>query len=312
MVKYKNFAYKTMICSIGIGMALSVVGVQNGVESLPSFVQSDIGKPVPLSISGNGGEQQTPQNSLEESRRLGEPIHESRRDRLNEPLAAETASSALDTATKNTPDDPQKRLQRQVEKAKKWVTDDLQAAQRWAEGIDDPDIRYHVIKTIALTMLETPEKAAEWVMEMFPGMQSRGRIFLEIMPVWRRKDLSGMSKWLAQLSDDPVQQGLITINGVIWAREDPLAALKWILQFPESKVRNQSLLPVLHKFASMEPERASIWALKHFPESETRYVALHQTTSIWQAYDKEFAIYWMEHNLSDLEQEEIEKITKEL
>ena len=181
-----------------------------------------------------------------------------------------------------------------------WAEKDLEKAQTWAHSIGHPFVRGQVLRTVGFVHMEKDvREAADWALETVFEMQPRIEILENAITVWSRRDREAATDWIENIDHPETQELLVGPHAAGWAQDDPLSAAAWVLQFPNSRMRNSNIIAVLSSFANSEPEEAMLWASSNLTDSQLRDAALQQVAGIWADYDPDGVRSWIKNSMDE-------------
>ncbi len=117
-----------------------------------------------------------------------------------------------------------------------------------------------------------PLAAAEWTKQL-TEKESRGVLQTAVTQVWTETDLSGALAWGRTLPDGDVSEHVLTQLGYEAARENPVEALQLAVELLPTAERDALILHGFRQWAAADAKAARAWLLQ-WPESELRQRAL--------------------------------------
>jgi len=146
------------------------------------------------------------------------------------------------------------RARRSAAEVRLWSKTDPIGAEQWADGIPSSFAydKSMALKEVAVNLKKGKPQAALGVLEKalqqalaLPEGPRRSKLLSELAAELAFLDREWTLRIIPQLSDRQVRDHLLTEIGTLWAREDPLQALKAAREIPEGSLR----VPIYQKAA---------------------------------------------------------------
>jgi len=201
-----------------------------------------------------------------------------------------------------------------------WAGQDLQAALRWAEGLDNPDTRRVAIRAALEWAANEDPKAA---LELYQRHQDDPSLAHAAARSFASDPQAGL-RWIATLPTQAARDN--AFNGFIqeWAQQDPKAAAQHVTTLPPGELRNAALNAVGLQLSQAQPEAVLEWVrslanpqervtvatqlawqlaqrdpeqgvalVESLPKGPARAQAMAQLAGNWAENDLDGAVAWM-------------------
>ncbi len=106
-----------------------------------------------------------------------------------------------------------------------------------------------------------PAVAALWAQALTNG-PFRTDAFEQVAIAWANSDLRAAAAWISSLPDDPARAVSARAFSYEAARDDPLDALRMVIDLPASRERDDAVTYAISQWASGDAASASSWALQ--------------------------------------------------
>ncbi len=188
---------------------------------------------------------------------------------------------------------------------REWAAANHDAAARWAEQLQEEEIRNMALVKVAVGWAhDDPDAAAKWA-EQFPA-SIRDLMLHSIAREWARTDPEAAARWVVDKLPTGMQALILRSVVAEWYEKDPQVAAQWAEQLPEGNVRNAALSAVASGKAPEDPEAVAQWAdeavaqwAEQLPKS-TRYETVNKAADKMGKKNPEAMLRWVELLPKDL------------
>ena len=180
---------------------------------------------------------------------------------------------------------------------REWAAANHDAAARWAEQLQEEEIRNMALVKVAVGWAhDDPDAAAKWA-EQFPA-SIRDLMLHSIAREWARTDPEAAARWVVDKLPTGMQALILRSVVAEWYEKDPQVAAQWAEQLPEGNVRNAALSAVASGKAPEDPEAVAQWA-EQLPKS-TRHETVMKAADKMGKKNPEAMLRWVELLPKDL------------
>ncbi|MBI5769593.1 MAG: hypothetical protein HZA93_17590 [Verrucomicrobia bacterium] len=179
-----------------------------------------------------------------------------------------------------------------------WGRLEPEAAVRWAQQLQDSDLKEKVLASLlAGWAQENPEAAANFVKKLAIGAGGRESAAISVVTAWAAKDPAAAAEWATSFPAGPQRDYAIENVFYQWALVDSVAAVSRLGRLPSSGERDTALYATAGSLVDTFPDLAVQWAAGVGNEP-LRNRQTERAARAWLAVDPKAARAWIE--LSDL------------
>jgi hypothetical protein len=123
-----------------------------------------------------------------------------------------------------------------VHAASQWSVDDSSNAVNWALSVTDPQLRDRLVSAVAVASAEQdPVAAATLAAQAIPPGQQQDRAVVSIVQRWAEKSPEQTAAWVMQFPETPLREAALQGLLSVWVGQNTDAAQTWISQPPNSE-----------------------------------------------------------------------------
>ena len=146
--------------------------------------------------------------------------------------------------------------------AAEWASTDRDSALKWAQQIEDEDLRQRVTEHVAVASAEQdPAGAATIVLQQLSPGEGQDRAVVSIIQRWVQTDPAIASAWVSEFPENALGRDAMDNLVNLWADRDLVASGNWLLTLREGALRNAGVLAYSRVLMRTDAALAQRWAL---------------------------------------------------
>ena len=197
-----------------------------------------------------------------------------------------------------------------------WGRNDPEAAQAWAQGLDE-NTRFRALISIIPGMASNnPQDAArqlESLASELAGDRKRIRNLSSaassIASSWSKIDPESAATWVSNLQNESAQTHAVGQVASNWSRRDIDSTAEWLNSLSNTKARDAGIRSVISNLSGRNQASAFEWAMSITNESH-RMSSLSNIVSNWKRQNKQRAIDAVKN--ANLSEKEYERLMRDL
>lgn len=170
-----------------------------------------------------------------------------------------------------------------------WGADDLPAAIKWAQQLDDASLQQPALIHLSYRWFESDSVGALTFAALHPAEHQQ--LLTALVGQWSREQPEAVVAWAAEFSNEPVMAHVAAGAVAAWAKHDPLAAGEFVLKLPDGNLRQEAAISVMSALAQEDPKTGAQWVTV-FPAGPERDYAIENLVYRWATADADSALFW--------------------
>jgi hypothetical protein len=178
---------------------------------------------------------------------------------------------------------------------KRWAGSRLDMAMNWVGSLKEPSLQASALDGVLSSWpRDALDVAADWVSELpLENETVRAQATAEIAKMMALEDPGAAARYAIGFPDGHEKRQALEFAVAQWAPADLDQAVEWIDGLPDDASREIARIAVARSWANIDPEGATKWAAG-LAEEEARRTAVLNTVRKWLASDPVPATAWIE------------------
>ena len=174
-----------------------------------------------------------------------------------------------------------------------WANVNLEAAARWAQGLENVADRERVMIDIGYEAARTDPVMALSLGAGLPATRERNELLVHAAGQWASVDASAARSWAESVPVAVLRDELLSTVAVAVAEADGSAAAEMVATgvSPGSQ-QDRAAISVVQRWAEADPLAVADWVLQ-FPETDLRDAAVRNLVQVWSERDLDAAGQWV-------------------
>jgi hypothetical protein len=177
---------------------------------------------------------------------------------------------------------------------RRWTALDPRAAADWTEQLGEPEARRALQAAVALAWTETDVLGALAWARALPGGDTSEYVLTQLGYEAARENPVEALQLAVELSPTAERDALILHGFRQWVAADAGAARAWLLQWPESELRQHALADFATVLANHDGDAGARFAIEHPPAGADFERAIIGVIQRWSQHDLPAAQAWIE------------------
>jgi hypothetical protein len=174
-----------------------------------------------------------------------------------------------------------------------WANVDLKSAARWVQGLENVDDRERGMVDIGYEAARSDPVMALSLGAGLPATRERNELLVHAASQWGAVDAPAARAWAESVSDAVLRDELLATIAVAVAEADGGAAAELVASgvSPGSQ-QDRAAISVVQRWAVDDPQAVADWVLQ-FPETDVRDAAVRNLVQVWSEHDLDAAGQWV-------------------
>ena len=174
-----------------------------------------------------------------------------------------------------------------------WANVNLAGAMKWLGTVPEGSAKEAVTLDIAYEAARTDPVSALRLASPLPDTLARNNLLSFAVSQWAETDASTAGAWVAQIADDVLRQQLEARVAVALAGRDGAAAATIVgTALTPGPEQDRTAVSIVQRWAQTSPQTAAEWIMQ-FPDSPVRDSAARNLMAIWTPQDTTASSLWL-------------------
>ena len=180
-----------------------------------------------------------------------------------------------------------------VQVAVAWADTDYVAAWAWANSLPEGESKQKALMAAAYEESRFDPKTVLAATSTLPSSADRDRLLAYAVSQWTSSDPAAAKLWVEKLSNPTLRQMLGASAVVALADSDGAGAANLAAEFLDSgPEQDRVAVAVVQRWAQNVPLSAAQWIIQ-FPDTPVREEALQALATVWTAHDNDGMSSWL-------------------